>query len=91
MLAPAGFDFLNERQLKPLTDPQNLFYAPDAHGLLEARKAICAYYAEKQVSVDPEQVFLTAGTSEAYSLIFRLMTDPGDALLVPRPSYPLLD
>ncbi len=41
--------------------------------------------------VPPEQVLLTASTSEAYSLIFKLLCDPGDDVLVPRPSYPLFD
>src|SRR3989344_4472040 len=70
---------------------KNPKYSPDPRGLLKAREAVCRYYAEKKICVTPEQVFLTASTSEAYSFIFRLMTDPADELLVPRPSYPLLD
>ncbi len=70
---------------------ENPKYSPDPRGLLKARESVCRYYAEKKIRVMPEQVFLTASTSEAYSFIFRLMTDPGDGLLVPRPSYPLLD
>ena len=34
---------------------------------------------------------LTASTSEAYSLLFKLLCDPGDAVLAPRPSYPLVE
>ena len=34
---------------------------------------------------------LTASTSEAYTLLFKLLADPGDEVLVPRPSYPLFD
>jgi aspartate/methionine/tyrosine aminotransferase len=34
---------------------------------------------------------LFCSTSEAYSLAFRLLCDPGDRVLVPRPSYPLLE
>jgi alanine-synthesizing transaminase len=41
------------------------------------------------VAVDPDRIFLTASTSEAYAWLFKLLCDPGDAVLVPRPSYPL--
>ena len=34
---------------------------------------------------------LTSSTSEAYSLLFKLLCDPGDDVLVPQPSYPLFD
>jgi hypothetical protein len=34
---------------------------------------------------------MTASTSEAYSWLFKLLCDPGDNVLVPRPSYPLFD
>jgi hypothetical protein len=52
---------------------------------------VVRYYAERGVKVDPGQVFLTTSTSEAYSYVFRLLADSGDAILVPQPSYPLLD
>jgi alanine-synthesizing transaminase len=34
---------------------------------------------------------LTASTSEAYAFAFKLLCDPGDEVLVPRPSYPLFE
>ena len=40
---------------------------------------------------DPAAVFLTASTSEAFAYLLALLCDPGDAVLVPRPGYPLLD
>jgi len=52
---------------------------------------VCAYYSERGVTVSPEQVVLTASTSEAYATAFRLLCDPGDTVLVPRPSYPLFE
>ena len=42
-------------------------------------------------AVAPERIALTASTSEAYALLFKLLCDPGDAVLVPRPSYPLFE
>ena len=38
-----------------------------------------------------DRVVMTASTSEAYSWLFKLLCDPGDEVLVPRPSYPLFD
>jgi len=70
---------------------ENIPYDPDPHGLLEAREAVCRYYADKKTRVTPDQIFLTAGTSEAYAFLFRLLADPRDRILAPEPSYPLLD
>jgi len=38
-----------------------------------------------------ERILLTASTSEAYAYLFKLLANPGDAILVPRPSYPLFE
>ena len=85
------FSYLKKKWLEPLNDEKNLFYEPDPHGLLEARLAVCGYYAKKNITVLPDQVFLTSSTSEAYSFIFRLLCDPRDLVVAPRPSYPLFD
>jgi alanine-synthesizing transaminase len=66
-------------------------YAPDPKGLPSARDAVAACYRDRGEPMDPEDLLLTAGTSEAYSHLFRLLCEPGDAILVPRPSYPLLE
>ncbi len=86
-----GFSYLEPSLLSTFSNKKNLVYHPDSHGLLEAREAVCRYYADKKIAVDPGQIFLTASTSEAYSFLFRLLLDPGDGVLAPRPSYPLLD
>jgi alanine-synthesizing transaminase len=77
--------------LAPLADPANLAYAPTPRGLRSAREAIAIDYVRHGLDVDPEQIFLTASTSEAYSHLFKLLCDPGDEVLVPRPSYPLFE
>jgi aspartate/methionine/tyrosine aminotransferase len=64
-----------------------LRYDPNPAGMLLAREAVCSYYGD----VDPDRVLLTTSTSEAYGYLFKLLTDPGDEILVPRPSYPLFD
>ena len=86
-----GFAFETEAVLGALGDPLSLFYEPDPKGLLSAREAVCTYYADRGVQVDPECVFLTASTSEAYSHLFRLLANPGERILAPQPSYPLFD
>ena len=66
-------------------------YEPHPKGSLKAREAIAQYYAQREPPLDisPEQVFITASTSEAYLLLFALLTQPGDNVLAPIPSYPL--
>lgn len=86
-----GFRYLSSNLLKHLERPENLLYSPDPRGLLEARKAICRYYREfHSAEVNENQIFITANTSEAYSFVFKLLTNPGDSLLTPKPTYPLL-
>jgi alanine-synthesizing transaminase len=68
-------------------------YDPDPRGNLEARQAVAAYYAQRRpaLRLSPDQVFLTASTSEAYGLLFTLLADPGDNLLAPDVTYPLFE
>ena len=86
-----GFDFDAGEILAALAGPGSLSYDPQPRGLLTAREAIAAYYAERGASVDPEHIFLTTSTSEAYAHIFRLLGNPGDNILVPSPGYPLFE
>src|SRR5262249_31244529 len=74
-----------------LQNSASLVYQPVPQGLLHAREAVVRYYSEKDVSVSANDIFLTTGTSEAYSYLFRLLCNPGDEVLIPAPSYPLFD
>jgi alanine-synthesizing transaminase len=65
-------------------------YAPSPRGLVSARRAVADFLASR-AAVDPEHIFLTASTSEAYGFLFKLLCAPGDEVLVPRPSYPLFE
>ena len=85
-----GFDY-DESWLAPLADPGALDYDPQPRGSRAARQAVSDYYKGQNVAVDPSQIVLTTSTSEAYSLLFRLLCDPGAEILVPQPSYPLFD
>jgi alanine-synthesizing transaminase len=84
----AGFKYPTERILTALADRRSICYEPAPAGIPEARAAISQYYGER---VDAGRILLTASTSEAYALLFKLLADPGDEVLVPRPSYPLFD
>lgn len=86
-----GFEYGENQVLAAFRDARMMRYEPDARGLHSARLAVMEYYAEHEVALQPEQIFLTASTSEAYSFIFRLLCDVGDNVLAPRPGYPLLD
>jgi alanine-synthesizing transaminase len=79
--------------LSALANPEAMRYDPQARGLLKARKAVCQYYGESHgvLELDPERLVLTTSTSEAYSYVFRLLCNPGDEILVPKPSYPLFE
>ncbi len=79
--------------LGALVNPEIMHYDPQPRGLLSARKAVCEYYRESHglLDLDPERLVLTTSTSEAYSYVFRLLCNPGDEILVPKPSYPLFD
>ena len=77
--------------LESLADPRALAYDPQPLGLEVARKAVAADYARRGVRVAPDRILITASSSESYSLLFKLLCDPGDSVLVPAPSYPLFE
>jgi alanine-synthesizing transaminase len=80
------------RLLEPLGAEAALEYAPSAFGLAEAREAVARDYARRGIAVASERIVLTASTSEAYSLLFKLLCAPdGDSVMVPVPSYPLFE
>jgi aspartate/methionine/tyrosine aminotransferase len=95
----AGFTYPTEEILSALADPLALHYDPSPRGLASAREAISNYYAHRGagrgagdlVTCRPDQILLTASTSEAYAYLFKLLCDPGDEILAPRPSYPLFE
>jgi len=86
----AGFPY-PEHLLSGLSAPGALRYEPASAGSLVAREAVAADYARRGVAVDPGHLVLSASTSEAYSWLFKLLCDPGDTVMIPRPSYPLFE
>jgi alanine-synthesizing transaminase len=90
-----GFHFDSSAILASLSSAGSLDYDPQPQGLLSSRQCVADYYNHKSPlatsRISPDQVFLTTSTSEAYSYLFRLLCDPEDQILVPRPSYPLFE
>lgn len=72
--------------VEALSSPASLIYSPMPRGLESAREALALRFGGGVSSY-----FLTASTSEAYAWVFKLLCDPGDTVLVPRPGYPLFD
>ena len=78
--------------LAALSSPAALTYSPEPFGMRAARRAVATDYARRGISVAEDRIVLTASTSEAYSVLFKLLCAPeGDDVLVPQPSYPLFD
>jgi alanine-synthesizing transaminase len=86
----AGFEYPFDL-LEPLGASRGLVYEPQPTGAADARGAVAREYERQGFSVIPDRIVLTASTSEAYSVLFKLLADAGDDVLVPRPSYPLFD
>lgn len=78
--------------LRDLSDPRGLDYTPSPFGLGPARDAVAGEYARRGIPIAAARIVLTASTSEAYSLLFKLLCQPGgSSVLTPVPSYPLFE
>lgn len=82
----AGFDYPLDEIGEVLARGAHASYEPQPLGLRSAREAVALLYG-----VNYCDVVITASTSEAYSFLFKLLTDPGDEVLTAVPSYPLLE
>jgi alanine-synthesizing transaminase len=88
-----GLRYDESKILASLASPQAMDYDPQPKGLAMARAAVADYYRSVHgiSEFDPEALILTTSTSEGYSFVFRLLCNPGDEILVPKPSYPLFE
>ena len=85
-----GLPFPTEEALAELAACATRPYDPNPSGSEQARAAVATYYADHGARVDADRIILTASTSEGYAHAMRLLATPGEAFLVPSPSYPLL-
>ena len=86
----AGIPYATTEILAALADPRGLLYEPEPLGIASARAAVARDWTARGTAMDPSRIALTASTSEAYAVLFKVLCDPGDEILVPAPSYPLL-
>jgi aspartate/methionine/tyrosine aminotransferase len=82
----AGIDYPLDALAEAMARAARVAYTPDPRGLLSAREAL-----SDRLGCSPDDLVLTASTSEAYAFLFKLLCDPGDAIAMPTPSYPLLE
>ena len=66
-------------------------YEPHPMGLPSAREALARTLSSPGADVSPDDLILTASTSEAYSFLFKLLAEPGDEILIATPGYPLFE
>jgi aspartate/methionine/tyrosine aminotransferase len=86
-----GLPYETDRLLRALGNPRCLRYEPASFGLESARLAVQALERTRGFELPIERIVLTSSTSEAYGFLFKLLCDPGDEVLIPRPSYPLFE
>ena len=77
--------------LAPLADPRGVIYAPEPLGVMSARQAVAESLQTPAVTPMADRVVLTASSSESYAVLFKLLCDAGDDVLIPVPSYPLFE
>lgn len=87
----AGIAYDTAAILGALASPAAMTYEPLPFGLVSARTAVANDLSARGIAIDAARVVLTASTSEAYAAVFKVLCDPGDEVLVPAPSYPLLE
>ena len=75
-------------------------YTADPRGPRPAREALASFLTELHrgaegagtaPAADPDRLYLLSSTSQAYSWLMKLLCDAGDAVLAPKPGYPLIE
>ena len=79
-----------EKLREAAENPRNHRYSA-SRGIPNLRRAVCERYASRYgVELDPEtEAIATMGAKEGFCHLFWVLVEPGDAVLVPTPSYPI--
>ncbi|MBI3025188.1 MAG: aminotransferase class I/II-fold pyridoxal phosphate-dependent enzyme, partial [Candidatus Tectomicrobia bacterium] len=79
-----------EKLVEAASNPRNHRYSA-SRGITKLRAAISAWYARRYgVEVDPErEAIVTIGVKEGISHLALAITNPGDLVMVPSPTYPI--
>lgn len=67
-------------------DRKVLEYSP-SQGYASYRQKLVKYYAKYNINVDPDEIIITSGGSEAVLFAFMSCLNPGDEIIVPEPAY----
>ena len=89
---PVAFGFktpphLIEAAVAAMRDGHNGYLA--SAGIPSAREAVAADYRDRGVTISPDRVLITTGTSEGIDLALNALVNEGEEVLVPSPTYPL--
>ena len=63
-----------------------LEYSP-SQGIKSFREALVSYYDRYQIKLNPDEIIITAGGSEAVLFAFMSCLNPGDEIIIPEPAY----
>ncbi len=69
-----------------LVDRSVLEYSPSA-GFLSLREKLTEYYRKYRIELEPDDIIVTSGGSEAVLFAFLACLNPGDEIIVPEPAY----
>ena len=58
-----------------------------SEGSLSFRRSLCTYFAKNKIAVDPQDIIVTSGASEAVAFTFNCIADVGDEIIIPEPFY----
>ena len=67
-------------------DRELLEYSP-SDGFLSLREKLVGYYDQYQIKLQPEDIIITTGGSEAVLFAFMSCLNPGDEIIIPEPAY----
>lgn len=79
-----------EKLVEAATNPRNHRYSA-SRGITRLRAAIAGWYGRRyDVNIDPEEeAIVTIGVKEGLSHLALAITNPGDLVMVPSPTYPI--